>query len=74
MKIMTYMKEHLVLPGESFIQEYKSVPPEGREALKDYAREEMKHKGIEIDGDIKFDQDVQESIDTWNETIDQIML
>tara|TARA_R100001143_G_scaffold54390_1_gene50138 strand:+ start:204 stop:395 length:192 start_codon:yes stop_codon:yes gene_type:complete len=51
MTIMAYMKKHLVLPGESFIQEYKSVPPEGREALKEYAREEMEHKGIEIDGE-----------------------
>jgi len=49
MTIMAYMKKHLVLPGESFIQEYKSVPTEGREALKEYAREEMEHKGIEID-------------------------
>ena len=49
MTIMAYMKQHLVLPGESFIQEYKKVPPEGREALKEYAREEMEHKGIEID-------------------------
>ena len=51
MKIMTYMKQHLVLPGESFAQEYKNMPPEGKEALKDYAREKMEHKGIEIDGE-----------------------
>jgi len=49
MTIMAYMKKHLVLPGESFNQEYKSVSAEGREELKEYAREEMKHKGIEID-------------------------
>ena len=31
-------------------------------------------EAIEIDGEIKFDQDVQKSIDGWNEIIDQIML
>ena len=49
--IMQYMKEHLVLPSESFIQEYKSVSPEGREELKEYAREEMEHYDIEIKGE-----------------------
>jgi hypothetical protein len=49
--VMTYLKENLLLKGESFIQEYKSVSPEGREELKKYAREEMKHKGIEIKDD-----------------------
>ena len=29
---------------------------------------------IEIDGEIKFEPDVQDSIDSWNEIIDQIML
>jgi uncharacterized membrane protein len=51
MTIMAFMKKHLILPGESFIQEYKSVSPKGREELKEYAREEMEHKGIEIDDD-----------------------
>ena len=51
MTIMAFMKKHLILPGESFIQEYKSVSPEGREELKEYAREEMEHKGIKIDDD-----------------------
>ena len=46
--IMQYMKEHLVTKDESFIKEYKRVPPAGREELKEYAREEMEHKGIEI--------------------------
>jgi len=48
---MQYMKEHLILPGESFIQEYKRVSPEGREELKEYAREEMEHYDIEIKGE-----------------------
>ena len=29
---------------------------------------------IEIEGDIEYDQEVQESVDNWNEIIDQIML
>ena len=29
---------------------------------------------IEIEGDIEYDQDVQDSVDNWNEIIDQIML
>ena len=31
-------------------------------------------EAIEIDGEMKFDQDMQKSIDGWNEIIDQIML
>ena len=29
---------------------------------------------IEIEGDIEYDQEVQDSVDNWNEIIDQIML
>tara|TARA_Y100001951_G_scaffold91668_1_gene85861 strand:+ start:772 stop:915 length:144 start_codon:yes stop_codon:yes gene_type:complete len=45
---MQYMKEHLTLEGESFVQQYKRVPPKERDELQQYAREEMEHKGIEI--------------------------
>ena len=31
-------------------------------------------ESIEIKGDIEFDQDVQESVESWNKIIDQIML
>ena len=44
------------------------------QAVVDNIQQDDVIEAIEIEGDITFDQDVQESIDSWNETINQIML
>ena len=44
------------------------------QAVVDSIQQDDVIKGIEIDGNIKFDQDLQESVDSWNKIIDQIML
>ena len=44
------------------------------QSVVDSIRQDDVIKDIEIEGNIDFDQDVQESLDNWNKIIDQIML
>ena len=44
------------------------------QAVVDSIQQDDQIETIAIDGDIKFDQDVQDSLDKWNKIIDQIMV
>jgi len=44
------------------------------QAVVDSIKQDDMIESIEIEGDIEFDQEVQESINKWNKIIDQIML
>ena len=44
------------------------------QSVVDSIRQDDVIKDIEIEGNIDFDQDVQESLDNWNKIIDQIIL
>jgi hypothetical protein len=48
MTIIGYLKENLGIDGD-FMREYKSCSMEDKQELKEWAREEMKVLGIEIE-------------------------
>ena len=53
---------------------FGSVSDSDSQIVVDNIQQDDVIEAIEIDGDINYDQDVQISIDSWNEILDQIML
>jgi len=53
---------------------FGSVSDSDSQTVVDNIQQDDVIETIEIDGDINYDQDVQISIDSWNEILDQIML
>ena len=53
---------------------FGSVSDSDSQTVVDSIQQDDVIEAIEIDGDINYDQDVQISIDSWNEILDQIML